>query len=89
MAQENAMTLQTLDFNPQKSSFYPPETESGCGYSDTVQIDVDGYRKTFALGWYDFRINQWVNQDGNENDALDQMHLIWRLLPYSKYDRYK
>lgn len=49
-------------------------------YSIDVLIDLNGYRKDWAIGWYDFSDKEWrFHQDDVSLLELDQMR--WMYLP--------
>lgn len=58
------------------------------GYSDDVLIDLDGHRKDYAIGWYDFDTKEWaLDSEKFTQDDIDHEHMSWRRLPLAKYDK--
>lgn len=54
------------------------------GYSEDVLIDLDGYRKTFRTGWYDFDDKAWRLHNKAEEKNIDLEHMKWTELPLNK-----
>jgi len=65
--------------------FQKPFKYSNKECSDTVLIDIDGNRKWFVLGWYDFEYNKW-SHSSDTNDEIT-IHMRWTYLPLAKYDK--
>jgi len=65
-----------------------PQHNGKEGYSDDVLIDVDGNRKTFVIGWYDFDENKWEVPYFLKT-SIDLKHMKWMYLPLAKYDNEK
>lgn len=70
-----------------KANEFPKRVQPDSWRSDDVCIDVDGWRITYVIGYYDFDRKMWMNNNGNEQDAIDQENLVWHYLNLSKYDR--
>lgn len=51
------------------------------GYSKDVLIDMDGYRKNFRIGWYDFDDKEWRLHDKGAEESLDIKNMRWQTLP--------
>jgi len=54
----------------------------GAQTSDEVLIDLDGNRKYFSIGWYDFDELKWISQEGEVEKTM-----VWTNLPLAKYDK--
>jgi hypothetical protein len=54
------------------------------GYSEEVLIDLDGNRKDFRTGWYDFDDKAWRLHDKAEEKNIDLEHMKWTELPLNK-----
>jgi len=52
-------------------------------YTDNVLIDLDGNRKHFDTGWYDYDTKDW-HTVGKEKVKPT---MKWQLLPLAKYDK--
>lgn len=55
-------------------------SNKGDGYSVDVLCDVNGNRKDFRVGWYDFDDKKWMFHD-LDRSWLDEEHLKWASLP--------
>jgi hypothetical protein len=75
--------MNVLDATFHKATEIPNHKKED-GYSESVLIDVDGWRKNFAIGWYDLDMNKWINQDIHSQSELDQKNLKWQYLPFQK-----
>ena len=58
------------------------------GYSVDVLIDVDGNRKNFEIGWWDYDDQLWRfhNVDANELHDIVDKKLLWAYLPLAELD---
>lgn len=65
----------------------PPSIGENEGYSDDVLIDIDGYRKHFSIGYYDYDNKRWFIRDEESRPDLDLEHMSWTYLPLAKYDK--
>lgn len=61
------------------ASELPPSIGETEGYSDDVLIDLDGYRKYFAIGYYDHDNKRWFVRDEDSRQDLDLKHMKWTL----------
>jgi hypothetical protein len=57
--------------------------EGGPTYSEDVLIDIDGYRKRFRVGWYDFEDKQWNLYD-LETGTFEVDNLRWTCIPLAR-----
>lgn len=57
-----------------------PEGNFPDGYSFDVLIDLNGNRKDFRVGWYDFDKKEWMFHVSDVS-ALEIEHLKWTYLP--------
>lgn len=57
-----------------------PSDKTGEGYSVDVLCDVNGNRKEFRVGWYDFDDKAWQFHD-TDRSWLEEKHLKWTYLP--------
>lgn len=62
-----------------------PTQDGDEDYSDDVIIDLDGYRETFRVGWYDFENQAWRLHD--LDSAVEEDNAKWSYLPLNKYDK--
>lgn len=67
----------------------PPDSGDNEGYSDNYLIDLDGYRKNFAIGHYDLDDRKWIIHDDDQRTAFEPDHMTWQRLPLAKYDNEK
>lgn len=59
---------------------------NGEGFSDDVLIDLDGWRKHFAIGWYDHDDKEWrFHQE--DRSQFEPANMKWTYLPLEKYDK--
>lgn len=62
-----------------------PEQNPSEDYSYDVVIDLDGNRKNFRIGWYDFTEKEWRFHDHEAYRSLDLEHMKWMdILPHDK-----
>lgn len=55
------------------------------GYSEDVLIDIDGYRKNFRVGWYDFDDKEWRLYDVVAQKEIDlAWDIRWTELPLNR-----
>lgn len=54
------------------------------GYSEDVLIDLDGFRKTFSVGWYDFDDDVWKLNDESMEIHIDRKNMKWFKLPLDR-----
>lgn len=77
----------SADQHPNDVETGKPMTDNeGHGYSDNVLIDLDGWRKDFAIGWYDHDNKEWMFHQ-EDKSLLDLNHMKWTYLPLAKYDK--
>lgn len=77
----------SADQHPNDVETGKPMTDNeGHGYSDNVLIDLDGWRKDFAIGWYDHDNKEWMFHQ-EDKSLLDLKHMKWTYLPLAKYDK--
>jgi hypothetical protein len=69
-----------LDGEAFNSNQHPED--SGEGYSEDVLIDIDGMRKHFCIGWYDFDDKEWVTD--SPAVTIDQEKMKWLRLPFDR-----
>lgn len=50
-------------------------------YSVDVLIDLDGNRKVFRVGYYDFNSKKWIVYDQNQAEYLEVDHMKWTSIP--------
>jgi hypothetical protein len=55
---------------------------TGDGFSEDVLIDIDGNRKKFIVGWYDFDDKEWTSDAASVK--IDREKMKWMNLPHSK-----
>jgi hypothetical protein len=67
--------------------FFEPATllpsNNGDGYSDDVLIDLNGLRKHFAIGWYDYDQKKWYFHQ-EDNSYFKPADMTWTYLPIDK-----
>lgn len=63
----------------------PPDSGDNEGYSDSYLIDLNGWRKDFAIGHYDHDNKRWIIHD-DKRTMLELDHMTWQRLPLAKYD---
>lgn len=54
------------------------------GYSEDVLIDLDGLRREFRVGWYDFDDDKWRLHDKAMQKFIDRKNMKWLKLPLNK-----
>jgi hypothetical protein len=54
------------------------------GYSIDVLIDLDGNRKDFRIGWYDFDDKKWRLHYQSAEIQIEVEHMKWTNLPLNK-----
>lgn len=62
------------------SNEIPPKDEKEVCASVEVLCDVNGNRKEFRVGWYDFDDKEWRFHD-TDRSWLEEEHLKWAYLP--------
>lgn len=62
----------------------PPDI--GEGHSDDYLIDLNGWRRDFAIGHYDHVNGRWIIHDDDARALFEPEHMVYRRLPLAKYD---
>jgi hypothetical protein len=73
--------MNILDGWPAFESHQLPEN-TGDGFSEDVLIDIDGMRKKFVVGWYDFDEKKWVTDVVAVK--INQKKMKWLKLPLDR-----
>lgn len=61
----------------------PEQPDHKEGYSDDLLIDIDGWRKNFTVGHYDFDEKRWYIHNP---DLTIESTAMWQYLPLAKYE---
>lgn len=67
----------------------PEDSGDNEGYSDNFLIDLNGWRKDFAIGHYDHDNGRWIIHDDDKRSLFEPDHMTWQRLPLAKYDEKK
>jgi hypothetical protein len=51
-----------------------------------VLIDLNGHRKDFTVGFYDYDDEKWFFRDPDADESFEREHMKWFYLPLAELD---